>query len=76
MRRHSEIWFRAGTGVFAFERSKMLNGQQARVVFFDESQRNPTGGQYIGMLPGDLEGTATPAAGSPNWFAEVMPDST
>src|SRR6266498_2578543 len=33
----------AGTGVFAFERSKMLNGQPARVVFFDESQRNPTG---------------------------------
>jgi hypothetical protein len=61
----------AGTGVFAFERSRMLNGQPARVVFFDESQRNPTGGQYIGMLPGDLEGTATPAAGSPNWFAEV-----
>jgi hypothetical protein len=61
----------AGTGVFAFERSKMLTGQPARVVFFDESQRNPAGGQYIGMLPGDLEGTAQPATGSPNWFAEV-----
>src|SRR3954464_12023573 len=61
----------AGTGVFAFERSKMLAGQPARVVFFDESQHNPTGGQYIGMLPGDLEGPAQPAAGSPNWFAEV-----
>jgi hypothetical protein len=61
----------AGTGVFAFERSKMLAGRAARVVFFDESQHNPTGGQYIGMLPGDLEGTAKPANGSPNWFAEV-----
>jgi hypothetical protein len=61
----------AGTGVFAFERSKMLLGQPARVVFFDESQHNPTGGQYIGMLPGDLDGTSQPAAGSPNWFAEV-----
>jgi hypothetical protein len=61
----------AGVGVFAFERSKMLSGQPARVVFFDESQHNPAGGQYIGMLPGDLEGTAQPAAGSPNWFAEV-----
>ena len=61
----------SGTGVFAFERSKMLRGQTARVVFFDESNHNPPGGQYIGMLPGDLEGTAQPAAGSPNWFAEV-----
>ena len=61
----------AGVGVFAFERSKMLSGQPARVVFFDESQHNPPGGQYIGMLPGDLDGSSLPAAGSPNWFAEV-----
>jgi hypothetical protein len=61
----------SGVGVFAFERSAMLAGQPARVVFFDESQHNPTGGQYIGMLPGDIEGTALPATGSPNWFAEV-----
>jgi hypothetical protein len=61
----------AGVGVFAFERSKMIAGQPARVVFFDESQHNPTGGQYIGMLPGDIEGTSLPATGSPNWFAEV-----
>jgi hypothetical protein len=61
----------SGVGVFAFERSKMILGQPARVVFFDEGQHNPTGGQYIGMLPGDLEGTSQPATGSPNWFAEV-----
>jgi hypothetical protein len=61
----------AGVGVFAFERSKMIAGQPARVVFFDEGQHNPTGGQYIGMLPGDLDGSSQPAAGSPNWFAEV-----
>jgi hypothetical protein len=61
----------SGVGVFAFERSKMLLGQPARVVYFDEGQHNPTGGQYIGMLPGDLEGTSQPTAGSPNWFAEV-----
>jgi hypothetical protein len=61
----------AGTGVFAFERSKMLSGQPARVVFFDESQHNPIGGQYIGMLPGDLDGSALPPSGAPNWFAEV-----
>src|SRR5205814_3477485 len=42
----------AGTGAFVFERSQMLQGKPARVVFFDESQHNPTGGQYIGQLPG------------------------
>src|SRR6059058_4537116 len=60
----------AGTGAFAFERSQMLQGKPARVVFFDESQHNPPGGQYIGQLPGDLDGSAT-VAGSPNVVAEV-----
>src|SRR5436189_6096169 len=48
----------------------MLQGKPARVVFFDESQHNPAGGQYIGQLPGDLDGSAT-AAGAPNFVAEV-----
>ena len=61
----------SGVGVFSFERSKMLQGQPARVVFFDEGQHNPPGGQYIGMLPGDLDGSSLPPSGSPNWFAEV-----
>src|SRR5690242_14229370 len=61
----------SGVGVFSFERSKMLQGQPARVIFFDEGQHNPPGGQYIGMLPGDLDGSSLPPAGSPNWFAEV-----
>jgi hypothetical protein len=61
----------AGVGAFAFERSQMLAGKPARVVFFDESQHNPPGGQYIGMLPSDLDGSTLPPAGSPNWFAEV-----
>jgi hypothetical protein len=61
----------AGVGVFAFERSKMLQGQPARVVFFDESQHNPPGGQYIGMLPSDLDGSSLPPSGAPNWFSEV-----
>ena len=60
----------AGTGAFVFERSQMLQGKPARVVFFDESQHNPPGGQYIGQLPGDLDGSAT-IAGAPNFFAEV-----
>jgi hypothetical protein len=61
----------AGAGAFAFERAKMLAGQPARVVFFDESANNPAGGQYIGQLPGDLDGSTAPPSGSPNLFAEV-----
>src|SRR5207248_1829712 len=61
----------SGTGAFVFERSKMLNGQPARVVFFDEAANNPPGGQWIGQLPGDLDGSTLPPAGSPNYFAEV-----
>ncbi|MGZ6727751.1 MAG: hypothetical protein ACXVFC_00385, partial [Gaiellaceae bacterium] len=61
----------AGVGAFAFERSQMLAGKPARVVFFDESQHNSPGGQYIGMLPSDLDGSTLPPTGSPNWFAEV-----
>src|SRR5919109_1392067 len=66
----------AGAGAFAFERSKMLAGQPARVVFFDEAPNNPPGGQYVGQLPGDLEGTAAPPAGTPNLFAEIDDAST
>ncbi len=61
----------SGAGAMAFERSKMLNGQPARMIFFDEAPANPTGGQYIGQLPTDLEGSALPPAGSPNLFAEI-----
>jgi len=61
----------SGAGAMAFERSKMLNGQPARMIFFDEAAANPPGGQYIGQLPTDLEGSTPPPAGSPNLFAEV-----
>jgi hypothetical protein len=61
----------SGTGVFAFERSKMLAGKPARVVYFDDSVHNPPGGQYIGMLPSDLDGSRLPPAGTPNYFTEV-----
>jgi hypothetical protein len=66
----------AGAGAMAFERSKMLAGQPARVIFFDEAANNPPGGQYIGQLPGDLDGSTLPPAGSPNLFAEVDDAST
>jgi hypothetical protein len=61
----------AGAGAFAFERTKMLAGKPARVVFFDESVHNPAGGQYIGQLPGDLDGSTLPPAGTPNFVTEV-----
>jgi hypothetical protein len=61
----------SGAGAFAFERAKMLAGQPARVVYFDEAPSNPPGGQYVGQLPGDLDGGTLPPVGSPNLFAEI-----
>ncbi len=52
----------AGGGVVAFERSKMLLGQTAQMVYFDLYGVDPNLG---GMLPADLDGPA-PAAGAPN----------
>jgi len=62
----------SGAGAFVFERSKMLQGKAARFVFFDEAPANPTPvNQYVGQLPGDLDGSTLPQAGAPNFFAEV-----
>jgi len=61
----------SGAGAFVFERSQMLSGKPARYVFFDEAPSNPPGGQYIGQLPGDLDGTSLPAIGTPDVVAEV-----
>ena len=66
----------SGAAAIVFERSQMINGGPARYVYFDESAYNPTGFQYIGQLPGDLDGTTTPPAGQPNLFAEVDDPST
>ena len=56
-----------GAGVFAFERDMMLQGQEARMVYFDLYGIDPNFG---GMLPSDLDGPP-PLAGTPNYFAEV-----
>jgi hypothetical protein len=67
----------SGAGAFVFERSQMLQGLPARYVFFDESLHNPPPpAQYIGQLPGDLEGSTLPPAGQPNLIAEVDDPST
>ncbi|HEY6872581.1 MAG TPA: PKD domain-containing protein [Geobacteraceae bacterium] len=54
----------SGAGVVAFERNKMLNGQQAQMVYFDLHNVNSC---YEGLLPSDLDGTPPPA-GTPNYF--------
>ena len=57
----------SGAGAFVFERSQMLNGLPARYVYFDESAHNPPPpAQYIGQLPGDLDGSTLPPTGQPN----------
>jgi hypothetical protein len=61
-----------GVAAVAFERQKMLNGQVARLVMFDEGQFSPPGSTfYAGQLPTDLDGSTTPPAGEPNFFMEV-----
>jgi len=66
----------SGAGAFVFERNQMLNGLPARYVYFDEAPHNPPGAQYIGQLPGDLDGSTAPPVGQPNLFAEVDDPST
>ncbi|PWT92993.1 MAG: hypothetical protein C5B54_02600, partial [Acidobacteria bacterium] len=61
----------AGAGVYAFERSKMLTGDPAQIVYFDLFTVDQNFG---GMLPNDLDGPA-PDVGTPATFAEVDDDS-
>jgi hypothetical protein len=62
----------SGAAVFAFERSQMLAGKPARYIMVDEAPYNPTPEtQYIGQLPGDLDGGTKPPPGTPNIIAEV-----
>jgi len=56
----------AGQGVVAFERTQMLAGGAARMVYFDMASDTSLGG----MLPADLDGTTLPPAGSPAYFAQ------
>jgi len=61
----------SGAAAVVFERSAMLSGGPARYVYFDESAANPVGGQWIGQLPADADGSKLPPPGAPNVFAEV-----
>lgn len=60
----TEDW--KGTGVLAFERDKMLQGQAPRVVYFNLGVTD-----WGGMLPSDIDGEPPPN-GTPNYFVEIQ----
>ena len=61
----SSTW--GGAGVAALERSMMLIGQPAKIVYFDLYAVNSNFG---GILPADFDGLLRPPEGSPGFFAE------
>jgi len=60
----------AGTGVYAFDRVKMLSGLAATMQFFELPPAD-----WGGMLPSDLDGFGLPPAGAPNVMVEVVDGS-
>jgi hypothetical protein len=52
----------AGAKACAFDRNKMLQGQEAQMICFDLPSMS-------GLLPTDLDGTTQPPSGTPNFFA-------
>ena len=56
-----------GAGVAALERSAMLNGDPARMVYIDLYNVNSNFG---GMLPADFDGFIPPPVDAPGYFAE------
>ncbi|HEX8636445.1 MAG TPA: hypothetical protein VF692_00170, partial [Pyrinomonadaceae bacterium] len=57
----------AGSGVFAFDRTKMLAGDaSASYIYFDLA--TPSTIRFGGLLPSDFDGIKAPPAGSPNVF--------
>ncbi len=59
-----------GIGMYAFDRSKMLNGQNATFLY------NHLGTSYFGLLPTDIDGSTPPAPGDPAIFAMAEDTST
>lgn len=68
---NSGLLFSSGAGAWAFERAKMLAGQPARYVYFDETPLATQTYTPGGQLPASLDGKALPPAGMPNYFVEV-----
>jgi hypothetical protein len=63
----------SGAGAFAFERAKMLAGQPARFIWFDESAIAVAAVAYVpgGQNPTSVDGKVPPPAGMPNYIVEV-----
>jgi hypothetical protein len=59
----------AGTGNYAFDRTRMLAGQAATMQLHELGIED-----WGGMLPSDLDGTTLPPSGAPNTFIEVNAD--
>jgi len=53
-----------GAAVATFERSQMLTGAMARMIYFN------LGTNYFGQLPADLEGIIAPPSGAPNYILQ------
>jgi hypothetical protein len=68
--------FGTGAGAWAFERPKMLLGQAAKFVFFDETPLATNTYTPGGQLPSTVDGRTSPAAGTPNFFVEVDDTNT
>jgi hypothetical protein len=58
-----------GTRVCAYDRAKMLAGQAATQQCFQLSS------SYGSLLPADLDGSAAPPAGTPNYLVNRLPTS-
>jgi hypothetical protein len=69
-------------GAWSFERPKMIQGQPARYVFFDETPlaQNCVAGNCtytpLGQLPTTLDGKTLPPPGTPNYFVETDDTNT
>jgi hypothetical protein len=63
----SSAW--AGSGVAVFERSEMVKGKNARMVYIDLGPAD-----WGGILPADLDGSILPPAGSPNYLVQALAD--
>lgn len=69
-------------GAWVFERPKMILGQSARYVFFDETPlaENCAAGNCtytpFGQLPSTLDGKVPPPNGAPNLFVETDDNNT
>jgi hypothetical protein len=72
----------AAAGAWVFERPKMITGQPARYVFFDETPlaTNCNAGNCtytpFGQLPTTLDGKIPPPDGTPNYFVETDDTNT